>query len=464
MARPIKHNADYFPHNCDLRNDRRCKALRSRFNLEGYAVFIMLLEILANANHFQIENNPMEIELIAGDIDIDAKKLNAILEYLLKLGLLVMEKDVIGSPILDDLKKMLNELRGRDRKRKSENTSNNGDVFQPENPTKENKVFQLENGVIRTENTQSKGKESKGNKRKENEIKEKGNKENQPPIFFNSFLKEENNNANTPLTEKEKNSSDALKEKSSAKKGITDACLLQCEQIFERFARMYVWENKDREQLSMLLQKICITKPDLKTDSELAEAFYSFIQKLPEYWRTKKFTIPNLNYNFNEIVSEIRANKNSPQGKKQIIKQTIVAKQPEIKREPTHEEKQKIRNDFIKSICESYQKFVATGEHGYVPMWIMHDTLIEEKVLKITEKKLEQYRTQAIEARKAELSKPKHPTESRTFRAILENFSEEMEKGNEKNRIDIAVKNLAVQGLFNELKKKQTDIKTLFKK
>ena len=463
MARPIKHNADYFPHNCDLRNDRRCKALRSRFNLEGYAVFIMLLEILANANHFQIENNPMEIELIAGDIDIDAKKLNAILEYLLKLGLLVMEKGVIGSPILDDLKKMLNELRGRDRKRKSENTTNNSDVFQSENPTKENKVFQLENGVIHTENTQSKVKYSKGNKRKENEIKEKGNKENQPPVFFNNFSFSENNQNTNELNTTQGNEI-APKEKSSAKKGITDACLLQCEQIFERFAPMYVWENKDHEQLAMLLQKICITKPELKLESELAETFSSFLQKLPEYWRTKKFTIPNLNYNYNEIVSEIRANKNSTQGKKQIVKQIIVPKQLEIKKDPTHEEKQKIRNDFIKSICESYQKFVATGEHGYVPMWVMHDMLIEEKVLKLTEKKREQYRAQAIEARKAELSKPKHPNESRTFRVILENFSEEMEKGNEKNRIDIAMKNIAVQGLFNELKKKQTDIKTLFKK
>ena len=94
----------------------------------------------------------------------------------------------------------------------------------------------------------------------------------------------------------------------------------------------------------------------------------------------------------------------------------------------------------------------------------MHDTLVEEKVLKLTEKKLEQYRKQAIDARKTELSKPQHPSESQTFRAILENFSAELEKGNEKHRIDMAVKNLAVQGLFNELKKKQIDIKTLFNK
>lgn len=456
MARPKKYNADYFPHNNDMRNDRRCKALRSKFNLEGYAVFVMLLEALTGANHFQIEDNKMELELIAGDIDIDSKKLNAILEYLVKLGLLVKEGDLISSPMLNDLKNILNDIREKDRGRKTNVLEN------PikENDLKENEVIQSENKVIQTENAQSKVKESKVNKRKENEIKEKGDKGISPPIFLNNFSFSEKGSTNDPLnSEKEE-----PKEKSSAKKeSITPQDVKLCKQVFERFAPMYVWEGKDNEQLVLLLKKILITKPDLQNETQLADAFLSLIQKLPEYWRTKKFTIPNLCNNYNEIVSEIRANNQNVKGKKQTSNyKPIVPKQPEIKREPTPEEKQKIRTDFIKSICESYEKFVATGEHGYVPMWVMHDTLIEEKVLKLTEKKRGQYRIQAIEARKTELSKPQHPSEYRTFRAILENFSSEMEKGNEKNRIDMAVKTLAVQGLFNELKKKEIDIKTLF--
>lgn len=455
MARPKKYNADYFPHNNNMRNDRRCKALRSKFNLEGYAVFVMLLETLTGANHFQIEDNKMELELIAGDIDIDSKKLNAILEYLVKLGLLVKEGGLISSPMLNDLKNILNDIREKDRGRKINVLENPT----KENDIKENEVFQSENKVIPTENAQSKVKESKVNKRKENEIKEKGDKGISPPIFLNNFSFSENVSTYQTLNSEKKTS----QEKSSAKKGITDALLNQCKQVFERFAPMYVWESKDNEQLVLLLKKIFITKPDLENENQLADAFLSLIQKLPEYWRTKKFTIPNLCNNYNEIVSEIRANNQSSKDKKQTAPyKPIVPKQLEIKREPTPEEKQKIRTDFIKSICESYEKFVATGEHGYAPMWVMHDTLIEEKVLKLTDKKLEHYRKQAIDARKIELSKPQHPSESRTFRAILENFSAEIEKGNEKSRIDIAVKNLAVQGLFNELKKKQIDIKTLF--
>lgn len=457
MARPKKYNADYFPHNNDMRNDRRCKALRSKFNLEGYAVFVMLLETLTGANHFQIENNKMELELIAGDIDIDSKKLNAILEYLIKIGLLVQEGDLISSPMLNDLKNILNDLREKDRGRKTNPTENTT----KENDLKENGVFQSENPVIQSENTQSKVKESKVNKRKENESKEKGNKENQPPIILNDFSKKEK--TGNAVSENEYSEKGLPKEKSSAKKeSIAREALPLCKHLFEKFAPLYVWEAKDREQLAMLLQKICITKPNLENENELAEAFHSFIQKLPEYWRTKKFTIPNLNFNYNEIVSEIRAKNISEKEKKQTARQPTVHKQPEVKREPTPEEKQEIKKNFIHSICETFQKFVQTGEHGFMPLWVMHNTLVEEKILKLTEKKLSLYRKQAIDERKVELSRPKHPSEARAFNSILENFGKGIENGDEKNRIEMTVKNLAVQGLFEELKKNKTDIKTLF--
>lgn len=459
MARPKKYNADYFPHNNDMRNDRRCKALRSKFNLEGYAVFVMLLETLTGANHFQIEDNKMELELIAGDIDIDSKKLNAILEYLVKLGLLVKEGDLISSPMLNDLKNILNDIREKDRGRKinvSENPAKENDI-------KENEVIQSENIVIQTENTQSKVKESKVNKRKENEIKEKGDKGISPPIFLNNFSSSENTNSESSANTNQ-NKNPEGKEKSSAKKeSITQQDVTLCKQVFEKFSPMYVWESKDNEQLVLLLKKILITKPDLQNENQLADAFLSLIQKLPEYWRTKKFTIPNICNNYNEIVSEIRANNLSGKGKKHTpTYKPIVQRPPEIKREPTPEERIQIRKDFIKSITENHQKYVDTGEYGYLPVWIMYNTLVEEKVLKLSEKKLEAYRNKAIEQRKAELQKPQHPHEARTFRGILENFSEEVNRGNEKSRIEINTKILAVKGLFEELKKKQIDIKTLF--
>ena len=445
MARPIKNNADYFSHDNDMRDDERIKAVRRKFSHIGYSTWNMLLERLCRAENFKVEYNEDSIDIMAGDFSIEPEQLKEIIDYLIKLKLIIQEGEIIFSQT------MINRFEGLFRKRKRD-----ADRLSLTKTIDENNIAD--------DNAQSKVKDSKGNKTKEKEIKEKGNKENQPPIFFNNFLKEEKGNIQSPVNADEE-SIPASKEKSSAQKeSITQQDVTLCKQVFEKFSPMYVWENKDNEQLVLLLKKILITKPDLQNESQLADAFLSLIQKLPEYWRTKKFTIPNLCNNYNEIVSEIRANNQNAKSKKGFVKQSIVAKPPEIKRELTAEEKKKIRNDFIKSICESYEKFVATGQHGFVPMWVMHDTLLEEKILKLTDKKLEQYRKQAIDERKAELKKPQHPNESRTFRAILENFSEEISKGNEKHKIDIAVKNIAVQGLFNELKKKKTDIKTLFNK
>ena len=63
MARPIKNNMDYFPHDNKMRNDRKIKALRAKYGLEGYAVYNMLLETLCEAELLIIRWNETEIEL-----------------------------------------------------------------------------------------------------------------------------------------------------------------------------------------------------------------------------------------------------------------------------------------------------------------------------------------------------------------------------------------------------------------
>lgn len=318
MARPIKNNADYFSHDNDMRDDERIKAVRRKFGHIGYSTWNMLLERLCRAENFKIEYNEDSIDIMAGDFHAEPEQLKEIIDYLIKLKLIIQQGEIIFSQT------MINRFEGLFRKRKRD--------VERLSPTKT-----TDETNIADDNAQSKVKNSKENKRKENEIKEKGNKENQPPIFFNDFLKKENTNSESPVKIGE--SEAAHKEKSSAKKeSFMEAALPLCKQLFEKFAPMYVWESKDREQLAMLLQKICITKPELKTESELAEAFYSFVQRLPEYWRTKKFTVPHLNANYNEIVSEIRAKQ------KTLPKQPVyrpVVRQPEVKKEPTEAEKNK---------------------------------------------------------------------------------------------------------------------------
>ena len=88
MARPTKHNADYFSHDTAMRNDPKIKALRRKYSHKGYSIWNMLLELLTSKEYFEYEWNELNIELLAPDFDIDADELNEIVSYCIKIGLL----------------------------------------------------------------------------------------------------------------------------------------------------------------------------------------------------------------------------------------------------------------------------------------------------------------------------------------------------------------------------------------
>jgi len=89
MARPKKNNADYFPHDSGMRNDRRIKALRAKFGHVGYSVYVMLIESLTDADFFELEFDAVGIELLAGDFDVESKILCEIIDYCKLLGLIM---------------------------------------------------------------------------------------------------------------------------------------------------------------------------------------------------------------------------------------------------------------------------------------------------------------------------------------------------------------------------------------
>jgi hypothetical protein len=88
MARPTKHNADYFSHDVIMRDDPKIKALRRKYSHNGYSIWNMLLELLTSKEYFEYEWNELNIELLAPDFDIDADELNEIVSYCIKIGLL----------------------------------------------------------------------------------------------------------------------------------------------------------------------------------------------------------------------------------------------------------------------------------------------------------------------------------------------------------------------------------------
>jgi hypothetical protein len=145
MARPIKNNADYFPHDADMRNDPKVKAVRRKFGVEGYGIYSMLIELLTDSEYFQFKNDSLSIEIVAGDFDISPDRLAEILRYLCQIDLIQIdaETQLIKCKSLENRLNPLLSKRKRDRE-----------------------------GVIDSENTQSKVKESILEKKKENKSKE----------------------------------------------------------------------------------------------------------------------------------------------------------------------------------------------------------------------------------------------------------------------------------------------------
>lgn len=97
MARPKKNNADYFSHDAGMRNHGKIKAIRKKFGFEGYSVWCMLLELLTSKDGFRCKWNELNIEITAGDFDIDSVRLVEIVDYLKLLELVTIENEFLFS-------------------------------------------------------------------------------------------------------------------------------------------------------------------------------------------------------------------------------------------------------------------------------------------------------------------------------------------------------------------------------
>lgn len=115
MARPKKHNADYFPHDAHMRNDEKLKAVRRKFGHNGYSVWNMLLEKLCDSKDFILKYNDQNLELLAGDFDIEVEDLKLMIEYFFKIELLFTGDGYIYSKTMIMQFESLFRKRKRDR-------------------------------------------------------------------------------------------------------------------------------------------------------------------------------------------------------------------------------------------------------------------------------------------------------------------------------------------------------------
>jgi hypothetical protein len=176
MARPIKHNADYFSHDVHMRNDIKIKSIRRKFGHEGYSIWIMVLELLTNSDYFEYEWSDKNILLLEADFDCDSDILKEIINHCVTLDLLQIEKNYLTcKKLMDRLEsEVLARRTGYCRENarrfqfKEVNVNNNSTITQIEEVNVNN------NEVNVNKNGQSKGKESKVNKNKgkQSEVKE----------------------------------------------------------------------------------------------------------------------------------------------------------------------------------------------------------------------------------------------------------------------------------------------------
>ena len=77
----IKNNAEYFSHDATMRNDRKILAIRNKFGITGYAIWVMILEELCISENFRLEYDDITIETLSGDFRIEPKLLKEIIDY-----------------------------------------------------------------------------------------------------------------------------------------------------------------------------------------------------------------------------------------------------------------------------------------------------------------------------------------------------------------------------------------------
>lgn len=195
-----------------------------------------------------------------------------------------------------------------------------------------------------------------------------------------------------------------------------------------------------------------------QTPEHLAKAFDNFLCKLPPYWKTKKFTLPNLNRNFNEIVSEMNATK-IPMQAKELVKPIIPV---EIKKAaPSAEEIKQLLKKMLPSIADSFEQFVNTGNQGYLPFWAMYDALIQENIFSPAKKKITEQQNAAITKRKKELSNPKNPFEQKQFTPLLAIYENGNTPEAEQILIERSYKGSLVKYFFEKLKSQNKNLNHL---
>lgn len=142
MARPIKNYCDYFPHDKNMRNHKKVKALRNKFQITGYAVWNMLLEYITGSDGNVFEYSDIEFELLAGEFEVSGEIIRQIVDYCIRLEMLFLKDGFIHSESLDEKLSPVYEKRGKKKELSEKQRRINGKFA---------KIITVDSGINTTE-------------------------------------------------------------------------------------------------------------------------------------------------------------------------------------------------------------------------------------------------------------------------------------------------------------------------
>ena len=91
------------------------------------------------------------------------------------------------------------------------------------------------------------------------------------------------------------------------------------EQYYEKtYGQSYYWEAKDAKNMGDLLRKITFSRKNRKVpltvdDDSILDAFRIFLESINKNWIHSNFSVPKINSQYNEIISEIKNRKPNEQ-------------------------------------------------------------------------------------------------------------------------------------------------------
>lgn len=152
MARPLKDEIDYFPHNTNMSNDDRMELVEYKFKNDGYAIYNKILERVYLTNGKFVISTDEQFQIYGDKWHVGKDKLKEIIEYFFEIKLFEGENFISNG-----VKKRLKRI-SLERKRKRNYQKNKGDtkgVMDGYNPST--------SGIIPPKEKESKEKESKRN-------------------------------------------------------------------------------------------------------------------------------------------------------------------------------------------------------------------------------------------------------------------------------------------------------------